>query len=72
MYLADFGKLDMYDICSSSVKICLFRSASPPQEDICQQVKDGVNGSHEGDVGPEVALVEVVAVQHLDTFGEAG
>lgn len=63
----------MYDICSGDVKIIrLFRSASSPQENVCQRVKGDVNGSHEDDVGPEIALVEVVAVQHLGALGEAG
>lgn len=35
-------------------------------------MKDDVNDSHENDVGPKVALVEIVAVQHLSSFGEAG
>lgn len=58
-------------ICSD-VKIRLFRSASPPQEDVCQRVEDDVNDSHEDDVGPEIALVKVVLVQYVGALGKAG
>lgn len=58
-------------IVRSSVGGRLFRSASFPQKDVRQEMENDVNDSHEKDVGPEVALVEVVTVQHLGAFGEA-
>lgn len=50
----------------------LSRSASSPQKDVGQQMEDDVNDGHEDDVGPKVALIEIVAVQDLGSFGEAG
>jgi len=35
-------------------------------------MEDDVNDSHKDDVGPKVVLVEIVAIQHLGSFGEAG
>lgn len=47
------------------------RGASFPQEDVSREMEDRVSDDHEDDVEPEVALVEVVALQHLVALGEA-